>query len=185
MQKLRVFISSTMEDMQEERNAVANAIDRYFFWESVYAESFVARSKSPREVCLEEVRRSHIYVGIYKNRYGYIPSENNPKRRSVTVLEYYEAKKNELPILIFVSKNAGDIEKELHEFLAQLTDFDEGHWNKKYSTIEDLVESVLNAISYEVTRGYIEMINYKRKQHIKEIYELPYFKMLKERFMND
>mgnify|MGYP000507014170 CR=1 FL=1 len=57
MEKLRIFISSTMEDLREERIAVVNAINRNRTWEPVYAESFVARSESPREVCLEEVKK--------------------------------------------------------------------------------------------------------------------------------
>ena len=62
-----MFISSTMEDLKEERMELAKAIDKNRFWKAVYAETFVARSKSPREVCLEEVRESHIYIGIFKN----------------------------------------------------------------------------------------------------------------------
>lgn len=174
-----------MEDLQEERNAVAQTINKNRFWEPVYAESFVARSKSPRQVCLKEVRRSHIYIGIFKNRYGYIPSDNNPQSLSATALEYYEAKGNELSIFIFTAKNADNIDRELQEFLVQLTDFDRGHLKKEYTTVEDLVESVLDAINREVTIGYIEMINSKRRQYIREVYELPYFERLKERFRND
>lgn len=55
-----------MQDLQNERKAVADAINGNIVWEAVYAKSFVARSESPRGVCLEEVRNSHIYIGIFK-----------------------------------------------------------------------------------------------------------------------
>jgi len=181
MEKLRVFISSTMDDLPEERMAIADAINKNIFWESIYAESFVARSKSPREVCLEEVRRSHIYIGIFKDRYGYIPSNDNPQGCSVVVLEYNEAKNNQLPILIFVDKNGSKRESKLIEFLRDITDFGKGHWRKEYSTTDELVQYTLEAIKSEITRGYVETINAKRKTKIQEIYKLPYFKKLKER----
>jgi hypothetical protein len=181
MGKLRVFISSTINDLQEERMAVADAINENIFWESVYAESFTARSESPREVCLEKVRRSNIYVGIFKDRYGYIPSENNPQGYSAVVLEYYEAKNNQLPIFIFIDKNDSKREKKLIEFIKVITDFDKGHWRKEYSTTDELVQSTIEAVNREITKISVETINAKRKTEIREIYELPYFKRLKER----
>ena len=181
MEKLRVFISSTMDDLQEERMAVADAINENIFWESVYAESFTARSESPREVCLEKVRMSNIYVGIFKDRYGYIPSENNPQGHSAVVLEYYEAKNNQIPIFIFIDKNNSKRETKLIEFIEVIKNFDIGHWRKEYSTTDELVRSTLEAVNREVTKIYVETINTKRKNEIREIYKLPYFKELKER----
>ena len=180
MEKLRVFISSTMDDLQEERMAVADAINENIFWESVYAESFTARLESPREVCLEKVRRSNIYVGIFKDRYGYIPSNDNPDACSVVVLEYYEAKNNQLPILIFVDKNGSNRESELVKFLRDITDFDKGHCRKEYSTTDELVQSAIEAVNYEITKRYVGTINAKRKTKIREIYKLPYFEKFKE-----
>lgn len=181
MEKIRVFISSTMDDLLEERMAVAGAINKNRFWESIYAESFEARSESPREVCLKEVRRSHIYVGIFKDRYGYIPSNDNPQGCSIVVLEYNEAKDYQLPTLIFVDKNGSKRESKLIEFLRDITDFNKGHWRKEYSTTDELVHFTLEAINHEVTKIYVETINTKRKNEIREIYKLLYFKKLKER----
>lgn len=169
-----------MDDLREERMAIADAINRNRFWESVYAEAFVARTESPREVCLGEVRRSHIYIGIFKDRYGYI-SSGNPQGYSVVVLEYIEAKNNQLPIFVFVDRNAKNRERELTEFLKEMTDFDEGHLRKEYSNIDELVQFTLEAINREVTRVYVETINVRRKTETKEIYRLPYFERLKSK----
>ncbi len=170
-----------MEDLREERIAVANAINRKPPWEAVYAESFSARSEPPREVCLEEVRKSNIYIGIFKERYGYIPPNNNPLGYSVVALEYYEAKKNKLPIFIFIDRNVNNREDKLNEFLKEITDFDRGHWRKEYSTTDELVQFALESINRKVTRGYLEYINEKGKNKVQEIYKLPYFNKLKER----
>lgn len=53
--KLRTFIGSTMEDMTEERSYLVELINGNRVREPIYAEAFVARSESPKEVCLEEV----------------------------------------------------------------------------------------------------------------------------------
>ena len=180
MEKLQVFISSTMDDLQKERMAVADAINKKNFWEAKYAESFTARAESPREVCLEEVRNSDIYIGIFKDRYGYIPSENNPQGCSAVALEYYEAKKKPIPIFIFIDKNDSKRESKLLEFIKVITDFDNGHWRKEYSTTDELVQFTIEAINCEITTGYLETINAKRKTKIREIYKLPYFEKFKE-----
>ncbi len=185
MAKLRVFISSTMNDLKEERKAVAAAVSQNRSWESVYAESFVAKSESPRQVCLEEIRKSHIYIGIFKNQYGYIPAENNPQGCSVVKIEYIEAKRNQLPILIFIAEDSSNREKRLNEFLSEITDFNQGHWRKEYTTTEELVQLVLEAINDKLVREYGGKNNAERKAKISEIYKLPYFEGLKTKINNN
>ena len=182
MEKLRVFISSTMEDLQEERIALAESINQNRFWEAVHAESFVARSESPREVCLDEVRNSHVYIGIFKNKYGYIPEDNNPQRVSVVVLEYKEAKKNGFPIIIFICRNASNREPQLEDFLREITDFDKGHWRKEYTSTDELIQLVFESINYELIKTTVKTIEARRKNQVKNTYNLPYFKKIMEKF---
>lgn len=172
-----------MKDLEEERTAVAKAIIKRRDFETVRAESFSARSESPEEVCLKEVRDSYIYIGIFKNRYGDIPKNNNPSGYSVTELEYQEAKKNDLPILIFIYKNSTNREKKLIEFLKKIKDFGTGHWCKEYSTTDELVNLVLESIDSELVRKYIETNKCKREKKIKDLYELPYFKKLEKEIL--
>ncbi len=171
-----------MEDLQEERTALAEAINQNRFWEAVHAESFIARSESPREVCLEEVRKSHIYIGIFKKRYGYIPDDNNPRRVSAVILEYEEAKNNHLPIIILISKDTSDRESRLEEFLREITDFDKGHWRKEYATTNELIQLSIESINYELTKTAVKTIEACRKEQIHSTYNLPYFKRVKENF---
>lgn len=171
-----------MEDLQEERTALAEAINQNRFWEAVHAESFVARSESPREVCLEEVRKSHIYIGIFKKRYGYIPDDNNQRKVSAVILEYEEAKSNHLPIIILIYKNTSDRESRLEEFLREITDFDKGHWRKEYATTNELTQLSIESINYELTKTAVKTIEASRKEQIRSTYNLPYFKRVKENF---
>lgn len=185
MEKLRIFISSTIEDLKKERIAVANAINGQRGWEAIYSESFPASSESPKEVCFKELRDSHIYIGIFKNRYGDIPPNNNPLGRSVTVLEYHKAKKHKRPTLIFIYQDDIRREKKLKKFLEKITDFEKGHFINKYSTINELVELVLKSLNAATIRLCIEAINSKSKTQINNIYELSYYDKIKERFKNE
>ena len=171
MNKKRIFISSTMNDLEREREAVATAIDNFSALESVRAESVPARNETPRELCLGLVRDCDIYVGIFKNRYGYVPKENNPEKNSVVVLEYKEAKKNGIPILIFIYGNAENREEALKRFLEEITDFSRGHWRKEYFDMVDLTGKVIDAIVTTISNGYT--INRENKK--KSVYDLPFF----------
>lgn len=173
-----------MEELREERRALVNTINENKFWEPIYAESFTARSESPREVCLEEVRKSHIYIGIFKDCYGHVPHNNNPEKVPATVLEYREAKKYKLQILIFIYKDATNRDRRLTKFLKDIGDFDKGHWRKEYSNIEELVRFILDALNRGTTESHIKMLKIKQEKEAQEIYSFPYFKRVKER-IND
>jgi len=171
MNKKRVFISSTMKDLKEEREAVAAAIDSFSSLESVWAEPITARNETPREVCLGLVRDCDIYVGIFKSKYGYVPEENNPEKNSVVVLEYKEAKKNGIPILIFIYGHAVKRERALERFLIEITDFNRGHWRNEYFNIVDLTRKVIDAIVTTISQGYTT----DRENKKKSVYDLPFF----------
>ena len=99
----RVFISSTWRDLRTEREAVEKALHQMSGTEFNGMEYFGSRSDSPRDVCLQEVRRSNVYVGIFGGRYGYIDPES---RISMTELEYREARRIGVPCLIYVKDGA-------------------------------------------------------------------------------
>jgi hypothetical protein len=171
-----------MEDLQEERIALAESINQNRFWEAVHAESFVARSESPREICLDEVRNSHVYIGIFKNKYGYIPEDNNPRGVSVIALEYEEARVNQLPIIVLIYKNASNRESRLEDFLREITDFNTGHWRKEYVNINELIQLAFESINYELTKTAVKTIEARRREQIRNTYNLPYFKRMREKF---
>jgi len=96
-----VYISSTFSDLKDYREAVARALRKSGV--SVIAmEDYVASDERPLERCLEDIRNSDIYVGIFAHRYGFIPTENNEQGRSITELEYRQAQQAGKPCLIFL-----------------------------------------------------------------------------------
>jgi len=184
MSELRIFISSTMEDMKAEREALVSAIESNRFYHPVYAESFVARSESPKEVCLEEVRNSHVYMGIFKARYGYI-SDKDPLGRSVVELEYEEARNNGIPIFVFVDKTIEVREELLDSFLSKISDFEAGHWRVHYASTRELVRLALDSIERLLVDGYVDSLTARRDKRGAGIYSTPYLTRFRGTFSNE
>ena len=101
--QLKVYISSTYEDLKEYREAVYDVL-RKVKADTIAMEDYVAQDQRPLQTCLEDVASCHIYLGIFAWRYGYIPNDNNenPNNLSITELEYREAKEKGIPCLIFL-----------------------------------------------------------------------------------
>jgi len=95
---LRIFVSSTSEDLEKERRRVLEGIGRLDF-QAVAMESFGADSRQPIEVCLENVRNSNLYIVIVGHKYGSIVAETG---KSYTQMEYEEARKIGLHCLVYL-----------------------------------------------------------------------------------
>ena len=67
-------------------------------------EDYVAADQRPVDKCLADVTSVDIYVGIFAFRYGYVPpdSHGNPKKLSITELEFRQAESLAKPCLTFV-----------------------------------------------------------------------------------
>jgi hypothetical protein len=94
----RIYISSTFQDLQEERNAAAQAIRRLRH-EALAMEDYVAEEQIPLDKCLADIRGCQAFIGIYAFRYGYVPAGYD---KSITHLEYEEAGQRAIPRLLFL-----------------------------------------------------------------------------------
>jgi len=146
--ELRVFISSTMSDLRPERQAMTETL-----WDleltPIFAEDFGSRPDTPRKVCLSEVAESHIYIGVFGRRYGYITD----KGISATEEEYQKAKECGLPILIYVKEEAEENRHvQLRRFLKELQSYESGHILSNFSTPEELQRKVRADVLRELKR---------------------------------
>jgi hypothetical protein len=85
--EFRIYISSTLDDMQEERKAAQEIIAPY----AIAKTSYRASEEGSIITCTEDVRKCHLYVGIIGHRYGWTPENSNginPLNKSITELEY-------------------------------------------------------------------------------------------------
>ena len=102
MKRLRVYLSSTFEDLQEYRAAVFVALEKAGL-DVARMEAYTAADERPLDLCLRDVAQSEIYVGLYAWRYGYEPpaDHGNPQGKSITELEYRQAEAGKLRKLLF------------------------------------------------------------------------------------
>lgn len=88
---MKIYISSTYQDLVEHRAAVDRTLRRMGH-DVIGMEQYVAEGSKPVERCREDVRKADLYVIIVAWRYGYVPqSEVPPIRRSITEIEHDEA----------------------------------------------------------------------------------------------
>lgn len=100
--RLNVYLSSTYEDLARYRDKVASAL-RTVGHHVIGMEEYAAGDIRPLDKCLADVRTADIYVGIFAWRYGYVPKAKvNPRRRSITELEFREATRVAKSRLIFL-----------------------------------------------------------------------------------
>ena len=106
-----VFISSTIEDLEQHRAKARDAINQVGFVPRM-KEYFAARGdKGPLAVCLEKVSGSateppaDVVVLIVAHRYGWVPEDQpGSDRKSITWLECEKARENGKEVLAFVVK---------------------------------------------------------------------------------
>jgi tetratricopeptide (TPR) repeat protein len=100
---VKIYISSTFEDLKEYREAVYRAL-RKMRHDVIAMEDYVATDQRPIQKCLEDVASCDIYIGIFAWRYGFIPEDkkDNPNGLSITELEYRKAKEKGIPCLTFL-----------------------------------------------------------------------------------
>jgi Domain of unknown function (DUF4062)/inactive STAND len=94
----RIYISSTSEDLREERDQVRNTIMAWHH-EPAAMEWYGADEQAPVERCIDDVRKCDFYLAIIAFRYGFTPDKYD---RSITELEYEAAGAKGVPRSIFL-----------------------------------------------------------------------------------
>jgi len=93
----KVFISSTIIDLPNERRAAYNAVTKTGAFPVMSEITIEAQNADSLTTCLNKVKESDIYVLILGGRYGWQPDG----KESITELEFQMAKNCKIPILVF------------------------------------------------------------------------------------
>ena len=117
---MKIFISSTTEDLSDYRLAVINAL-LLSGHKPICMEHHAAGDQVPLKECVKQVSDCNAYVGIFAWRYGFIP----PKSKiSITESEYREAIMHNIPTLIFLLNESTDLEvKKIYVAKAYITEY--------------------------------------------------------------
>jgi hypothetical protein len=114
-QRVRVFVSSTLQDLAAERQAVRNAVTRLRLVPVMF--ELGARSHPARQVYRAYLAQSQVFVGIYWQSYGWVASGED-----VSGLEDEYLLSAGLPRLIYVKSPAPGREPRLAQMLARIRD---------------------------------------------------------------
>lgn len=153
-QKLRVFISSTMKDLPNERYAVFEKLKSFNF-EPVMAEQLPAAAEESWPAIKREIGQCEIFVVVSGSRYGWVPDEGPEAGRnlSVTHLELEEARRRRLPVLAFLQRLPEGLNREtedakrLAQFRAGLKDWKGGYFvAKEFELAVELANQVGEAV---------------------------------------
>ncbi|MGA2171950.1 MAG: DUF4062 domain-containing protein [Sedimentisphaerales bacterium] len=95
---MKVFISSTYEDLTLHRSTVGDSLDISGIQFNAM-EHFGSTPRPPIQTCLNAVDSSDAFIGVLGVRYGGTPPRC---RQSYTEREYRRARSKGLPILMFL-----------------------------------------------------------------------------------
>ena len=107
---LRVFISST-SDMSSYRNLIKECVLNCEMYPEMY-EMWGLEDKYPRDMCVQHVLNSDIFVCILGSNYGFVEPAWD---MSMTEIEYRTAVVAGLPILIYIDANYRKKAKDLSQ----------------------------------------------------------------------
>jgi predicted ATPase len=111
--RLRVFVSSTLGELSEERRAVSRAISALRLTPVMF--ELGARPYPPREVYQQYLAQSDVFIGLYWQQYGQLV----PGAQVSGLEEEFELS-GELPRLMYVKGPAPDREPRLADLLARI-----------------------------------------------------------------
>ncbi len=112
-QRLRVFVSSTMNELAEERVAAKRAIERLRLTPVLF--ELGARPYPPRELYLAYLNQSDVFIGIYGREYGWVAPG-----RDVSGLEDEFLAAGDKPRLVYVQSQAPDRDPRLAAMLERV-----------------------------------------------------------------
>jgi predicted ATPase len=146
-QRLRVFVSSTIRELAEERAAVSKAISKLHLTPILF--ELGARPHPPRDLYRSYLAQSHIFVGIYGASYGWIaPGEE------ISGLEDEYRLAEGLPKLIYV-KQVPEREPKLAALLSEARDDGKVSY-RAYETPDQLAAIVENDLAVLLTERFEE-----------------------------
>ena len=138
-QRLRVFVSSTLQELAAERQAVRDAVTRLRLMPVMF--ELGARPHPPRQLYRDYLAQSQVFVGVYWQSYGWVaPGEQ------VSGLEDEYLLSAGLPRLIYVKSPAPERDEQLAQMLARIRDEGDVSY-KPFSDPDELQRLVENDLA--------------------------------------
>ena len=145
-QRLRVFISSTLEELADERAAAKEAITHLRLIPVLF--EIGARPYPPRDLYRAYLEQSQVFVGIYWQKYGWIAPD-----MGISGLEDEYRLSGGMPRLIYIKNPAPEREPRLAELLQYILD-DSSASFKFFTSSNELGELIENDLAVLLTERF-------------------------------
>jgi len=142
-QRVRVFVSSTLDELAPERAAAREAITQLRLTPVLFESG--ARPYPPRELYRAYLGQSDIFIGLYWQRYGWVAPT-----MQVSGLEDEYQLAGTKPKLIYIKTPAPDREPRLQALLDRIRSEDVASY-QKFATPEELRERIANDLALLLT----------------------------------
>lgn len=144
--RLRVFISSTLRELAEEREIVRQAVQKLRLVPVMFEAG--ARPHPAQELYQAYLSQSHIFIGMYWQSYGWVGPDMD-----ISGLEDEYHRSANLPRLIYIKSPAPEREPGLVDLLKRIqTDNTTSY--KHFSSAAALGEQVENDLALLLTESY-------------------------------
>lgn len=150
-QRLRVFVSSTLQELAEERTAVKQAIQQIHLTPVMF--ELGARPHAPRNLYRQYLAQSQIFVGIYWERYGWVAPEE-----TISGLEDEYNLSGNMPKLIYIKQSEGQRDGRLTELIHRIQMDDKVSY-KTFTTAEELGNLIINDLAVLLTERFNQALN--------------------------
>lgn len=145
-QRLRVFVSSTLQELLAERQAAKTAISRLHLSPIMF--ELGARPHPPRDLYRAYLEQSHIFVGLYWERYGWVAPDEE-----VSGLEDEYLLCGDKPKLIYVKSPAPNREPRLKDLLGRIRDDDRASY-KPFANAAELQKLLADDLALLLTERF-------------------------------
>jgi predicted ATPase len=148
-QRLRVFISSTLEELAPERRAAREAVEHLRLTPVLF--ELGARPHPPRDLYRAYLDQSHVFVGIYGRQYGWVaPGE------SISGLEDEYQLSGYRPKLIYIKGTPAERDRRLDELLDRIRNEGVASY-REFSTADELRELMENDLAVLLTERFEQL----------------------------
>jgi hypothetical protein len=145
-QRVRVFVSSTLQELAQERATVGEAISHLRLTPVLF--ELGARPHPPRELYRAYLEQSHIFIGIFWQRYGWIA----PDMQISGIEDEYDLSSGKSR-LIYIKSPAPEREPRLQALIERIQV--EGAVSyKHFSTLQELHDLVENDLALLLTERF-------------------------------
>jgi predicted ATPase len=141
--RVRVFVSSTLQELAPERETVRSAVAHLRLTPVLF--ELGARPHPPRSLYRAYLEQSHVFMGIYWQRYGWVAPE-----MEISGLEDEFNLSTDKPRLIYIKSPAPEREPRLQALLDRI-ETDSSTSYKHFSTLEELHDLVENDLALLLT----------------------------------